>query len=226
MTAAKTTPPTVESRASQTLGTSGDPIYRAVARVLAARQPDGGTLVDVGCGTGTLWSHVRDRFSTYLGVDVLRYEGFPEDGTFIPVDLDTGRVALPDASADVVAAVETIEHLENPRALARELLRLARPGGLIIITTPNQLSLCSKLALVLKNRFPAFAEAPGLYPAHITALLEIDLLRIARECGLVDVQVAYTDHGRIPGTGRHWPSFLRGRNFSDNILISGRKPEF
>ncbi len=84
----------------------------------------------------------------------------------------------------------------------------------------------SKLTLVLKNQFSAFQEAPGLYPAHIRALLEIDLIRIAKECGLSDINTDYSNQGRIPFTPWHWPTKLgfRGRTFSDNICLLGRKP--
>jgi hypothetical protein len=94
----------------------------------------------------------------------------------------------------------------------------------VVVTTPNQLSLLSKLTLVVKNQFNAFTERPGSYPAHITALLEVDLVRIARECGLVEVGIRYTDSGRIPGTARHWPRPLGGRAFSDNVLLEARRP--
>ena len=87
----------------------------------------------------------------------------------------------------------------------RELARITRPGGMIAVTTPNQLSLLSKLGLLLKNEFPAFQEAPGLYPAHLTALLDIDLVRMARECELQEPRIAYSGRGRIPGTAWHWP---------------------
>jgi hypothetical protein len=107
----------------------------------------------------------------------------------------------------MMVSVKTIEHLENPRSfMRRQLARLARPGGPAIVTTPNQLSPLSKTTLVLKNQFNAFQEKPGLYPAHLTALLEVDLLRIATECGLVRSTIRYTDSGRIPFTrsiGRH-----------------------
>jgi 2-polyprenyl-3-methyl-5-hydroxy-6-metoxy-1,4-benzoquinol methylase len=216
--------PTVQERARASRGASAAAIYRLVARTIRDRRDGGGgTLLDVGCGAGALWEAVGGDFDRYLGADVVRYERFPPEGTFLEVDLEAGRVPWPDASADVVAAVETIEHLENPRAFVRELARLARPGGLIVVTTPNQLSLLSKLTLLLKGQFNAFQEAPGLYPAHRTALLEVDLLRIARECGLVDPTIRYTDSGRIPFTPRHWPWPLRGRAFSDNVLLSAKK---
>src|SRR5262249_49555732 len=142
----------LETRARQSLGVSTVAVYRAVARALRGRHAGGGVLVDVGCGTGSLWPCVRAQFDRCVGVDALRDAGSPADGAFCQVDLDTGRVPLPDHAGDVVAAVETIEHLENPRAFLRELVRLTRPGGWVIVTTPNQLSLLSKLTLVLKNQ--------------------------------------------------------------------------
>ena len=216
--------PGVEDRARVSRGTSHEAIHRRVAAVIRRRRSGGGTLLDVGCGVGSLWPFVAEDFDHYLGADVVRYDGFPEAGTFCPVDLDAGRVDLPDAAADVVAAVETIEHLENPRAFMRELVRLTRPGGLVIVTTPNQLSLLSKLTLLLRNQFNAFQERPGLYPAHLTALLEIDLLRIARECGLIDAAARYTNSGRMPGTPWSWPRPLGGRAFSDNVILEAVRP--
>jgi SAM-dependent methyltransferase len=214
----------VEVRARQSCGRSDAAVYGMVARALEGRHAGGGILLDVGCGAGNLWPYLRHRFDRYLGADVVRYDGFPDGAEFYPVDLDTGRLPLPDASADVVAAAETIEHLENPRAFFRELVRLGRPGGWVVVTTPNQLSLLSKLTLVVKNQFNAFQDPS--YPAHLTALLEVDLRRIAGECGLTEVAVLYSGRGRIPGTAWHYPHFLSGRlrrMLSDNVLLIGKK---
>ena len=158
-----------------------------------------------------------------MGCDLVRYDGFPEDAraSFVEANLDRPPYDLPEGEASVTCAVETIEHLENPRAFVRELRRITRPGGLIVITTPNQLSLLSKITLLVKNQFNAFQD--GCYPAHITALLEMDLVRIATECGLEEIGVHYTDHGRIPFSARHWPRTFRGRWFSDNVLLRARR---
>ena len=216
--------PTVEERARASLGASGEAIYRMVAAAVAARHPGGGTLLDVGCGSGRLWPFVRGRFDRYVGVDAVRYDGFPAGGEFHAADLDAQALPFAEA-AEVVAAVETIEHLENPRAFVRALVRAAKPGGWVIVTTPNQLSLLSRATLLAKGEHNAFRD--GSYPAHITALLEVDLKRIAAECGLEEAAVEFSGSGRLAGSGRHYPGWLSRlwpRGLSDNLLLAGRKP--
>ena len=215
----------VEERARLSGGTSGGAIYEMVARALDSRRVGGGVFYDVGCGAGDLWPHVGRRFGRYVGVDAVRYEALRREVEFERADLDRLPTPLPAESADVVASVETIEHLENPRAFVRELARLAKPGGWVVVTTPNQLSLLSLLTLVFKGRFNQFQEAD--YPAHLTALLEVDLRRIASECGLEEIGIEYSREGRVVFTPRHYPRALARispRAFSDNLLLIGRKP--
>ncbi|NUR53760.1 MAG: methyltransferase domain-containing protein [Acidobacteria bacterium] len=216
-------PAELERRARQSLGRSDGPIYDAVARLLAERDTHG-TLADVGCGTGELWSRVRDRFATCIGIDAVRYEGLPVDLDLRTADLDAAPLPIADASVDVAAAVEVVEHLENPRALVRELARVVKPRGWVIVTTPNQLSALSVLTLVARGRFAAFQD--GDYPAHRTALLAVDLVRIARECGLRDEAIEYTGHGRVPLTPWHYPAALARlapQRLSDNLMLIARR---
>jgi len=212
----------VRDRAARSLGRAHDRIHRTAARLLEARGA-GGTLLDAGCGTGDLWRLVSTRFSSCTGVDAVRYPGLPEDVRFLAANLD-GTLPLEDASVDAAAAIEVIEHLENPRAFVRELTRVTRPGGWIVLTTPNQLSALSLLCLVTKGAFAQFQD--GDYPAHRTALLELDLRRIAAEAGLEDVAVEYTRWGRLPLTPWHYPApiaALAPRLSSDNVAIVGRR---
>jgi SAM-dependent methyltransferase len=218
-------PPDLETRARLSGGASDLAIYRMIARALSDRDIQGGVLIDVGCGAGGLWPHINQRFSRYMGVDCADYEDLPSAVEFHRSDLDGGRLSLPDELGDVVVAAETVEHLENPRAFFRELTRLTRPGGWIIVTTPNQLSFLSLATLMLKKQFNAF-QGPS-YPAHITALLEIDLQRMAGECGWQDVAIDYSRQGRIILTPWHYPRLISrvlARACSDNILLIGRKP--
>ena len=215
---------TLDVRARQTLGSSDDAIHAAVEQTLADRNASG-VMADVGCGTGLLWTRLRGRFTRGIGIDAIRYDGLPRDLEFRVADLDTQALPIGDGEADVVAAVETIEHLENPRGFVRELTRITRPGGLVVITTPNQLSALSLLTLATRQQFSAFQD--NTYPAHRTALLETDLRRIASECGLQQVEVRYTGRGRIPLSSTHYPRTLSRRLprlLSDNLVLCARKP--
>jgi SAM-dependent methyltransferase len=211
----------VEARARLSLGTANGAIHAMVERLLM-QSGAAGTLVDVGCGTGELWRRVRGRFSRAICIDAVRYAGLPEDVSFTAADLDA-PLPIADGLADVTTAVEVIEHLENPRAFVRELARITRPGGLVVVTTPNQLSALSLLTLAVKGKFPAFQARD--YPAHRTALLEIDLRRIGSECGFEDIRIEYSRRGRVPLTPWHYPgaiAALAPRWLSDNVAVMGR----
>jgi len=212
----------LEGRARLSRGSSSDAIYQMVARTIA-NHSGSGCLVDVGCGGGGLWREVQARFTRYCGIDAVRYDRLPRDCEFSQVDLDNDRLPL-QGIGDVVTAIETIEHLENPWMFVRRLASLAKPGALVIVTTPNQLSALSLLTLVVKRRFSAFQDTA--YPAHRTALLESDLCRAVGEAGLELVEVAYSKRGRVPLTPWHYPASLSAllpRALSDNVMVVARK---
>ena len=214
----------LESRARLSRGSSSDAIYRMVDEFFEASNV-GGTLVDVGCGGGALWRVVSSRFARYCGLDAVRYDTFPVDGEFRRVNLDSAEWPVPTELGDVVVAIETIEHLENPWAFMRRLCSLTKPDGWVLVTTPNQTSVLSLLTLAIKHRFSAFQDAH--YPAHRTALLSIDLERAAREAGLDVVRVVYTGRGRVPGTAFHYPKSLASlfpRALSDNLMLVSKRP--
>jgi 2-polyprenyl-3-methyl-5-hydroxy-6-metoxy-1,4-benzoquinol methylase len=214
----------LEERARQTRGESNDAILRLAAEALDDRGAPA-LVVDAGCGVGRLRHMLRGAALRYIGVDAVRFPGFPPDAQFLAANLDIDRIPVGDDTADAAVALETIEHLENPRRLVRELTRIAKPGGTIVISTPNQVSLLSLTTLAVKHRFNAFQDAD--YPAHRTALLEIDLVRMATECGLVRIETRFTSRGRVPFTGAHYPGWLARRfprALSDNVLLVAQKP--
>jgi len=219
----------LQRRAELSGGISSRPIYDMVARAVdriggAGGNGAGFTVVDCGCGRGELHPYIAHRCARYIGLDVIRHEGLPPDTEFGLLDAASGAIPLPEETADLALAVETIEHVENPRAFLRELLRTVKRGGWLLVTTPNQLSLLSLASLLVHGRFAAFSDRD--YPAHITALLEIDLRRMAAELGLHEVVVEFSLSGRIPLTGRHYPGSLSARlprRLSDNLILVGRK---
>jgi SAM-dependent methyltransferase len=107
---------------------------------------DGGPtdLLDVGCGDGSFLAHLAsavgdDVRGRWVGVDyshdqLARAAALPFE--FLHCDLGSG-IPLPDASMDVVHAAEVIEHLVDPDLMVEECARVLRPGGHVVLTTPN-----------------------------------------------------------------------------------------
>jgi len=209
-------------------GASADVLYAAVTRILHEWNL-GGDLLDFGAGKGRFTTELArlPRFRSVTGADIVWR---PDD---LPIGIDNWIVGdlnapldVPDGAFDVIVAVEVIEHLENPRATAREWFRLLRAGGAVICSTPNNESWRSLLALLFRGHYAFFG--PANYPAHITALLRKDIDRLMAEAGFDTPAYYYTNHGRLPKLSLHWQAIsgavFRGVRYSDNLVAVARKP--
>lgn len=97
---------------------------RVLAGHLAAALPAEGTLLDVGCGDGTISALIGAERPglTVRGVDVLL-----RPKTHIPVELFDGqRLPVADGGVDVVMFVDVLHHTDDPMVLLREARRAAR----------------------------------------------------------------------------------------------------
>jgi 2-polyprenyl-3-methyl-5-hydroxy-6-metoxy-1,4-benzoquinol methylase len=111
----------------------------AVLRALHATKLKEPTIVEVGCGAGWLTA-VLGHFGPALGVELspaavaAATERYPH-ARFLAADLT--RWDHPRGEFDVVVSSEVIEHLEDQAQHARMAYELLRPGGFLILTTPN-----------------------------------------------------------------------------------------
>jgi 2-polyprenyl-3-methyl-5-hydroxy-6-metoxy-1,4-benzoquinol methylase len=208
-------------------GTSSEPIRALVLERLAAIAR--GSLLDFGAGRGELLARLHEQgdFKPLAGIDLFaRPDLLPPEVTWHQQDLNEA-VGI-DREFDVVVCSETIEHLENPRHVFRSLRRLVRPGGTLLLTMPNQESIRSYAGLVVRGHFTQFLGA--CYPAHLTALLRLDLVRMCAEVGFEPPTFYYTDSGTIPRLSAfRWQAIsfglLRGRLFSDNLAMLTRRAD-
>ena len=139
-------------------------IYQAVLNQIGQFSVTSGRLshLDVGAGSGLLLRLVHDRFgfeqrACDYTAEFVKYSDVPFD----IVNLDREPLPYADSQFDLVTCVETIEHLENFRALVREIHRVLKPGGALVMTTPNILNLRSRL------RFFGFGFYNMFGPLHI-----------------------------------------------------------
>jgi 2-polyprenyl-3-methyl-5-hydroxy-6-metoxy-1,4-benzoquinol methylase len=214
---------TVTERALASQGSSNDSILDAAVRSLRTRGARG-VVVDIGCGTGRFRNAAGDLVTSYVGVDIIRHGGLADDVQFVAANVDTEPLPVEPAGADIVVSLEVVEHLDHPRALFREAARICRPGGWLVVSTPNQASFANALSLAVRGYFVAFG--PSSYPVHRTALLPIDLVRLSREHGFGDASVVFSGRGRIPRTSLHYPrvvSRLAPRGCSDNVIVAARR---
>jgi 2-polyprenyl-3-methyl-5-hydroxy-6-metoxy-1,4-benzoquinol methylase len=209
-------------------GISSEVIYERILNVI--RDYDlGGRALDYGAGIGNFTRKLSESgvFERIEGADILpRPQNLPGAVAWHRLDLNNAD-AIPAASFDVVIAAEVIEHLENPRKVAREWFPILKPGGTLILSTPNNESIRSLMALLVRGHYVAFLDS--CYPAHITALLRKDLVRILSEAGFSDVRFHFTNHGGLPKLPAvSWQQvslgLLKGCRFSDNIIATARVP--
>ena len=101
-------------------------------------------VLDVGAGHGALSQRLTED-----GFEVSACDKFPEKFHFTPVECNYADLADPlpygDEAFDLIAAVEVTEHIHDHRHFFAECSRILKPGGKLLISTPNILSLKSRL---------------------------------------------------------------------------------
>lgn len=117
----------------------------------------GKKILDVGCGAGFIAKILMDKGNEVTAVDL--QESTIKQARKLGVKAIRARAqALPfkDDAFDIVIMPEVIEHFVETDEALRELRRVTRPGGNVIITTPNFTSFRDRI-LVLFGHMPAYS---------------------------------------------------------------------
>ncbi len=118
--------------------TEPDVFYTALAAdtiaLISAHEPLAGrTVVDVGAGSPEFCAEFVQHGARYLAIDPFREAIRPVPGTAGAVGVGE-HLPLVDGCADIVMANNVMEHVRQPGIVADEMLRVARPGGLVFIS--------------------------------------------------------------------------------------------
>jgi len=157
------------------------PTLRGVFDEVAGRTP--GRIFDVGCFDGGLLDIAADAGWETWGLD---YQG---PAVEIARAKHPGRIAVgplesyvpPRQDFDVVTGVGVIEHLRQPESFSQFAAKALKPGGLLIVQTPDRGSLP---AAVLGRYWPPIAP-----PEHIWYFNRANLRRLLGEAGLTTIHV-------------------------------------
>ena len=152
----------------------------------AALLPAVGRLLDVGCGDGSLVLGLKDKARLTVGMDRSPDHCVAAEAKGVRavcVDLHAPRLPCRDGVFDAVACLDVIEHVLDPRHLLRELARVLRPGGILVLTTPNIRYYGFVLTLV-RGRFPRTSGDPEGYDGgHLHYFTFADIRALLEEAG-------------------------------------------
>ncbi len=156
------------------------------------------TVVDLSAGSG----YIANLFYE-AGASVSLYDLFPEQNTFCPVpcrpiDLQV-RFPIDPGSVDIAILGETIEHLPDQYHFFQEVSRILRPGGCLLLTTPNSSSLRSRLSQFLMesehystpppNETDAFTRWPHSERGYFSKLFISGVLRLRTLAALQSLKI-------------------------------------
>lgn len=155
----------------------------AILEAMGVHADWGTDLLDVGCGNGRYLAQMRILGWEVTGVEVDPAAADRARAAF-GLTVHTGTLfdgEFPPESFDVVTISHVIEHVDDPLGLLRECCRVLRPGGRVVITTPNSASLGHRwFGAVWRGLEP---------PRHLTIFSPRALDQIVRQAGFQRVKL-------------------------------------
>jgi SAM-dependent methyltransferase len=194
--------------------------------LLSLLEPTGGRLLDVGCGTGAMLKAAAGRGFEVAGIDISDVAIGQARDRVAGAELHVGVAeSLPFAggSFDAVSCVGSLEHVADPAAAVREMVRVARPGAQLLVIVPNSRYL---MMPVVRLRQWLFAGQSQPVERHATEQRWQQLL----EASGIRVGAVYKDnHAYVPtrplqALGRV-AGALTPHGLSYQFVFVGRKPE-
>jgi 2-polyprenyl-3-methyl-5-hydroxy-6-metoxy-1,4-benzoquinol methylase len=152
-------------------------LFRKKIELLRAYLPGTGRVLDVGCAYGFFLQVARELGFHAQGVDI---SGIAADfaRSLVGVEVFHGELldaAFPDSQFDVVTLWDTLEHLHKPHAVLREVYRILKPGGVLVVETLNVNTLSQHL---MRNRWPLYVP-----PYHLFYFTKRTAKRLIRNAG-------------------------------------------
>jgi SAM-dependent methyltransferase len=164
---------------------------RRLLELLATEVPEG-RLLQVGCGYGLLLDEARRRGYQAEGVELAREAArYAREQLGLAIrETAIEQAQLDSERYDAILLVDVLEHLDEPVAVLDRLLAVLRPGGALLIVTPDPTSLTARVA---GGHWWCYV------PAHCCLIPRRTLLELVRARRLEVVRESFSVHSFTPG---------------------------
>lgn len=135
-------------------------------------------IVDIGTAVGHVPAVLKgcgfNDVSCIDGTEIFKKNLEKNGFSFFKVDLENESLPFSDASVDCCTCFEVIEHIERSSNMLSEIIRILKPGGILILTTPD-----------LRRVKEYFYEDP----THVRPFINEGLARTLRTAGFTSMQI-------------------------------------
>lgn len=191
-------------------------------RLISGACTPGSTIVDVGASPFVLSCALK-----LMGYNVIAVDFNPEEYgalarkcgvELVEADLERDGLCLPDESADCAVFTEVLEHL-NPYYVSHtlcEINRILKPGGKLVLTTPNIASLFRRLRLLLGIQ--------PQYTLHVHEYTKKEVEELLVKHGFMILESQYSDVNDLTYLDAEPEAYLSLKSYWDLLKLLMRKP--
>jgi SAM-dependent methyltransferase len=183
-------------------------LHHQIAELLQKELPAGASILDYGAGEGALSLRLQDNgfkiTAADMDLDSFKCPEIPftQVNFDVPSEVDA-YISKNENAFDAVIGVEVIEHVQDQWTYAKQLMTMVKPGGLVLVSTPNTTSWLSRAIFFRTGHFHQFSDSDLEY-GHISPVTTWELGLILKSAGGRDIVVRPA--GTLP------PVFLSGFN--------------
>ncbi len=169
-------------------------VHEEAFKLLETHARKDGLVADIGAGAGAFSRRMLDNGFT---IEALELDPAAFKISDVPVhsrDLNSDWSHDLEGRFTGAVALEVIEHLENPWHFARQCGAILKPGGIMVLSTPNIESSRSRIEFLLRADFRFFDEDDYRDVGHITPLTSRYIQRVFERAGFEIVERRYSRH--------------------------------
>jgi SAM-dependent methyltransferase len=190
--------------------------YDVARRALRKAFPKGGSILDVGCASGYFLESLGEKWARH-GLEIFHVaaERARTRGGISIHECDIASAGFASDSFDVVCSFDVAEHLAEPMSFFREVRRVLKPGGCLLLGTGDSRSFGARLS---GSRWTYLC-----IPEHLSFFNSRSLRVALGKAGFSHVGFRRIHHGErsrsaasgwLRGVGKHWAITLFGQEIT------------